>query len=135
MTFIFYPEHNPFDFYGLRDLYKEFSGAWTKFVSLDLTEADRLNGIQSRGMAVLGGTALRKFDRKRWSEWRDLSHAAIPRSLLDSNGDQVIVVMEKRNNRWCFKAGSAESSFDPDSFAASKKSCSILTSANPRSEP
>ncbi|MDP8983013.1 MAG: hypothetical protein M3O35_20750 [Acidobacteriota bacterium] len=142
MTFIYYPAHHPFKVGNVTEEFVEYSGAWTKFVPLRLTEADRLNGIQFQGMAILGGTAWRQSDslQKEWSEWRDLRDVKLPKWLggegdsasFDSGSDAFeMVKIEKRNNQWSLKLPFSEGSVDPDFFAARKKSCALLTRASP----
>jgi len=142
VTFIYYPAHHPFKVGNVTEEFVEYIGAWTKFVSLRLTEADRLNGIQFQGMAILGGTAWRQSDslQKGWSEWRDLRDVRLPKWLggegdstsFDSGSDAFeMVKIEKRNNQLSLKLPFSEGSVDPDFFASRKKSCAELTRATP----
>src|SRR5580658_7609674 len=41
----------------------EFAGTWTKLFEHPLTDADRRNGIQLQGLALLGGTSWRVYER------------------------------------------------------------------------
>ncbi|HTB11107.1 MAG TPA: hypothetical protein VK752_06040 [Bryobacteraceae bacterium] len=144
MTFIYYPGNNPVQV-GSRDEVIEFGGAWTIFVPQQLKEVDRLNGIEFRGMAVLGGTARRQRFEDRWGEWVDLSD--VRRSLPDWLGgkgggshsimwghDLEMYEIDKQNGQWVFRVPFRNDSFDPDFFAVRKKSCEVLTSIKPRSK-
>jgi hypothetical protein len=139
VTFFDYSHSTAFPI-GLMGRLVEYGGAWTKLISVPLTEADRLNGIQYHGMNILGGTARRIYPYPReWSEWRDISHERLPKSLVDydynwEHSELVIVVIEKRNNQWLFKGPFRKDSLDLDSFAVNKRSCSTLASTNPKSE-
>jgi hypothetical protein len=139
VTFFDYSHDTAFPI-GLMGRLVEYSGAWTKLISVPLTEADRLNGIQYHGMNILGGTARRIYPYPReWSEWRDISHERLPKSLVDydyhwDHSELVIVVIEKRNNQWFFKGPFRKDSLDLNALAVNKRSCSTLSSANPRSE-
>lgn len=138
VTFFDYSHNAAFPI-GLMGRLVEYGGAWTKLISVPLTEADRLNGIQYHGMSILGGTVRRIYPYPReWSEWRDISHERLPKSLVDYDYDWefselVIVVIEKRNDQWLFKGPFRKDSFDLDALTANKRSCATLSSANPRS--
>ena len=86
----------------------EFRGAYMKLVPMELTEADRLNGIQFRGFAVLRTSAYRLLvDQGHWSEWSS-GEAVVtigpgtPWELDGTDWSSVVVRIERRNNQWSF---------------------------------
>lgn len=124
----------------------EVREAWTKLLPEELSAADRLNGIQFRGFAILGGSAERYITtgKTRWSEWADISRHVAPKAakafrretLVDWPG--VFITIEQRNHQWSFSVlGHSDDvlqdsqSFNPDSMAAKTRSCAILTTVNP----
>ena len=128
-----------------RRLY-EFRDVWTMYLPEKLSEADRLNGVQSRGVSVLGYSASRQFDagRNAWEEFEGgsakksafvkYSQCDPMRSACGSLPYAKSVRMEKRNGQWAFSWGGdsfTDIKLDLDKMAATKKPCSVLTSANP----
>ena len=149
-TATFFP-HPKGDLYHSGVLY-EYRNAWKKLVPMKLTEANRLYGLQFKGVAVLGASVYQFMDpnppgdRKRaWSGWEDMQPPRIDLNPILSESlsgaeNGVLVMMEKRNNEWFFSmwtghllSGHVKKDFDPDSFAAHKASCAVLTSADPYS--
>jgi hypothetical protein len=150
MTFLFYPKEMRDSGTGNFGLV-EYSGAWTKLISMEVTAADKLNGIQFHGMAVLGGEARRHIydGLYDWSAWKQVQRQDIPGSVhqyLYGTGQTrefVLFVLEEQNNQWLFKVplssgGVAMRLSNPinmDSFATNKKSCAELTLPNPIPKP
>ena len=142
-TFIAFP-NNQTHFYPLAGLLIEYRGAWTKFATTPLTEADRLNGIQFQGLAMMGATAERSAkpwmpkSSRIWSEWTDTSHETMPRTLVEQSQwdflKSTIVVVEKRANGWSYKLLNRGETFDPDSFTSDKHSCADLSGGSTEHE-
>jgi hypothetical protein len=103
----------------------EYSDASTKYLPDQVSEADKKNGIQFRGGAILSCSTNRhiEFDNfnplapRAWGEY------------FDCRGGQMVVNMEQRNGQWFFALRRWK--FNPDSIAANKRSCAALTSADP----
>ena len=129
----------------------EFREAWTKLYPKDLSSADRLNGLQFYGYAVLGGALYRMNDGTKWSEWKDGVSKKVadaskatwrprddkyPKNFADTpsvDADMrwnVHVIIEERGGRWSFRNvrgwGNVAQEFDPDEIAAKRKSCDLL---------
>jgi len=118
----------------------EFRGAWRKVVPLTLTEADRLNGVQSRAMALIGGAAIRTsrhwVNGINWSDWRDITKKSIPATLKDLNfGDiyaPIVLVIEKHDNRWfCTHRPWSKEMFELSSLDPVPLSCATLIHEHP----
>lgn len=129
----------------------EYRGAWNKLYQYPLREADKLNGIQFKGLAVLGAPAVRAFEyyddlpalQQKWSSWESRSNLR-PASEIIYNGNiegssavVLAVTMLKRNNEWSFRVGwgepDARHSFDPDTVASQQKPCSVAINSTPLS--
>lgn len=119
----------------------ELRNAWTAYRSIDVSEADRLNGVQYRGFTVIGSSAYREFYSKNsydtpagWGAFRD---GDTRRGFDDDPNNHGVhglasVGMEKRNGKWSFSPHYDHAAgFDPDLIAAKKRSCAALTSADP----
>jgi len=113
----------------------EFRGAWKKVVSLNLTEADRLNGVQARAIALMGGSAARKSKdwegSLTWSAWRDISKKSIPETLKDLNYRDIyapiVLVIEKHNDQWyCTERPWSKKLFELGSLDPVPLSCTKL---------
>ena len=118
----------------------EYRDAWTKFFVLDVSPADRLNGIQFLGYAILSGPLYRIYADNEWSEWKDgVSKKAAdtlrPNSRMPDrfalNGSMewtAQVVIEERGGRWFFSyfGVGPNRKFNPDEVAAKRKSCDAL---------
>lgn len=68
-TTFFYDEKSLWG-HGRQTLF-EYRSAWNQLYPDPLTEADKLNGIQFKGPAVLGAPAFRYLDGRRWSSWEE----------------------------------------------------------------
>jgi hypothetical protein len=128
--------------------FKEIREAWTKLLPEELSAADRLNGVQFRGFALLGGSATRSFPQpfkspEQWEQWEDISKdkpntATFYRKATEIEWLGVFISIEQRDQHWSFRVhegGFVHRSFDPDSMAADKRSCAVLTTANPLKAP
>jgi len=133
---------------GLKPTLVEYRNPWTKVLPDDLSNADRLNGIQWRGVTVLGADAYRsirsdpRYSTRAWSEWIDMAYGkeAILKVLATGSGwGGVIIRMEKRNNQWSFNLpgalGVVNEKFDPDAAAARRLSCERSFKADPFRTP
>jgi hypothetical protein len=129
---------------------EEYRGAWNRLVPFNLTEADRLNGIQYKAWVVMSGSSFRRFDayKGQWSSWasaRDLEQQTTPSALARGSNRNMLfaglhqmqgfaVSMEKKNNQWSFRIEwDGGGPLDPDTLSAEKLSCSAAMSANPLS--
>lgn len=105
-----------------------------------------MNGVQSRGLSILGYSASRQFDagRNAWEEFEsgtDNKSKFVQYRQCDPMHSEctlppysMSVMMEKRNGKWSFSWGGdsfTDLKLDPDKMAATKKPCSALTSAHP----
>ena len=131
-----------------RDALYEFRGTWKKLFPQKLTEADRLNGVQYSGLAVLGFSANRYFSQNKWSPFdkgtADASWytgANLSNRPRDKTNPSSVAIT-KRNGQWSFEVkgllGLALGfghgrEFDPKSLStvSIQKSCAELTSSNP----
>jgi len=127
--------------YGHKELH-EHRNAWTKLVSANLTEADRLNGVQYHGWLIVAGSAYRSFNGKsfehsklEWTPYRDTSDL---RRLTNSLKDNYALIADagsdgleilKKNNQWSFQVSGAV--IDPDTYVAHRMSCSAALSDSP----
>jgi hypothetical protein len=123
----------------------EYRDAWTKLVPEQLTEADRLNGVQYRGFAIVGAPTYRYTpgSSRQWSEWRSISSRSQTAYMHFRDPlwgsiiwEGVLILIEQRNHQWMFSlwdGGELTNSrvFNPDLLAAEKRSCAVLTTANP----
>lgn len=121
---------------GLKPTLVEYRNPWTTVFSDKLSEADRLNGIQFRGMTVLGADAYRSipsdpsYTTRAWSEWQEMAFgkdAVVKMIATGSPWGGVVIRMEKRNDQWSFvlpgPLGVVNEKFDPDATAAQRLSC------------
>jgi hypothetical protein len=119
----------------------ELRNAWTAYRSIDVSEADRLNGVQYRGFTVIGSSVYREFYSRNsdgtpagWGAFKD---GDTRRGFDDDPNNHGVhglasVGMEKRNGTWSFSPHYDHAAgFDPDLIAAKKRPCAVLTSANP----
>jgi hypothetical protein len=126
----------------------EYRNTWTKLYPYPLREADRLNGIQYKGLAVLGAPAVRHFEyrqdrnaQRQWQSWQSRSELKpgediIYNSSVDhSNSVMLAFTIVKKNNQWSILHGwdpyLERAPVDPDTIAARKKSCGVAMSASP----
>jgi hypothetical protein len=131
----------------------EYREAWTRLFSRDLTAADKLNGLQFDGFAVLFGALYRFSAAGHWDPWKD----GVGRNAADTlrpnwegySGVELLanhyqsvppgfkldllwgvrVILVERGGRWRFgyvAPDGGTSEFDPDTVAAKKKSCDSL---------
>src|SRR5258706_3062814 len=56
---------------GPKDWRFEYRDAWTRLFARDLTAADRQNGLQFHGLALLSGSLYRFAEEGGSSPWRD----------------------------------------------------------------
>ena len=135
-----FPENHS-RFYPITGTLVEYRGAWTRLVPGVLTEADRLNGVEFKALAIMGATSQRSARLRKenasaitWSRWTDVSHEPIPRTYGENISYDflalTIVELKKRANRWVYKSPEAESPFDPDDFAPGRRSCAALTAVS-----
>jgi hypothetical protein len=117
----------------------EYDDAWTKLIPLPLSNAERLDRIQYRGLVVVGGAAWRYFPSTdgEWSRRVDSRHIgrATTRELLyyaaTFKFEGAVILIEKKNNEWSFTLNGPESFIEPDEFSPKKISCSAAMSDNP----
>jgi hypothetical protein len=127
----------------------EYRSSWKRFFPQPINEADKLNGIQFRGLAVFGAPTSRQFfqgstdpaDRK-WDHWEtygdritSAADAANANRLDSWSGVKLKITLVKSNNKWSYVPGDvrwiSDASFDPDAVAAEKRSCRAAVSAAP----
>jgi hypothetical protein len=128
----------------------EYRGSWTKLYPYPIREADKLNGVQYKGLAVLGAPAVRYVeDRDRaaarhWppsfqarSELRPSDQIIYNSGAEHSNSVMLALTIVKKNNQWFIGQGwdpdLERAAVDLDTIALHKKSCSVAMSANPLS--
>jgi hypothetical protein len=120
--------------------------AWTRLYPERITEADRLNGIQFKGIAALGAPLYRRITYYshhagswEWTPWVEAGNVVpTPREIeygptLRPKSLSTLVEtvrIERVNGVWQFKPDVA-SHFDIDAIASQKKSCRVATSDNP----
>lgn len=82
----FRPDGTSSSFYTMKG--NRQSVEWQKLriksiVSMALTNADRLNGIEKRYLAILASDGTREWDRatNRWSAWRPIGHLLFPTGI------------------------------------------------------
>jgi hypothetical protein len=129
-----------------RDTLFEYRGTWRRFYARPITEADRLNGVQFNGLAIIGATAVRsisnnKLPSDKWSVWESrTAKLPSPKDALDYEvltlWDSVMlkVTIMKVNNKWIYFASDVprdDISFDPDTISTERRSCSDAMSAAP----
>ena len=115
----------------------EFRDAWTMYRPDSPSEADKLNGAQSAGTVLLGYSAFREFNLIKGSPygWYPFQ-PGINRSEVEVKAKDpywktwLSWSLQKRNGQWSF-ASPWGTVLNPDSIAASKRSCSALTGADP----
>jgi hypothetical protein len=113
----------------------EVSRPWRKLLSENITEKDRLNGIQSRAWAVLGGGAYRFRYGSIWGPWKDFEQFANVQSTQSPSYVFTTVAVEMKHGKWTFSTwnGTAgnfnwSDEFDPNHIPANRPSCDVLTS-------
>ncbi|MDP8983014.1 MAG: hypothetical protein M3O35_20755 [Acidobacteriota bacterium] len=135
-------------FYYKKGTLYQVRRAWTRLYPEALTEADKLNGIQYKGLAALGAPLYRHITYTEhhssgpweWTPWADASkliptatemlsgsHAKSLSSLVEA------INMVKKDNRWSFSIAWEvfDTDIDPDVLNATKRPCSVATSARP----
>jgi hypothetical protein len=135
--------------YQKGQLLEEFRGVWTtKSLPESLTEADRLNGYQYKGVAFLGFSAVRFFSSGPTASWEPFRPGTVAMNVVTSKGagyrderkydyrvgtqDVEPVRIFKLKGEWYFKVLHG-TEFTPDSLSREfvKRACTQLTSANP----
>jgi hypothetical protein len=127
---------------ALSDSYRlmAYSDAWTKYVPMQVTAADKLNGIELHGMAILGGAARKHVYRngKEWSEWITAGPQLpdSPFQYVFGPGEHkryFMFVMEERSHQWLFKVPhqgldrvNLSEAIDLDALTTKKQACDAL---------
>lgn len=113
-----------------------------------LSTADKLNGVEWRGMVIWSAAAYRTWeDGEGWSEWKstDTDHID-PSQVLASLGSgtlagNLVFFLEKKQGRWSIALGSvgllglSKQPIDPEEYWSSKVSCAAATSSDPFAAP
>jgi len=119
-------------------LFFEYRKPWSRLIPLNLTESDKLNGIQYHGLVVVSGSSYRSFSGREWSSWdaSDLKSVSTPRLLAEARHQYsgAVLEIEKKNNEWNFRFSSLVGSIDPDEYGAKKRSWGMAMSSNPLSD-
>jgi hypothetical protein len=111
----------------------------------ELKTADRLNGIEWRGLAKWYAGAYRTWEDggSGWSEWKGMTKEDIdPAQLLASLGGRplagnLIFFLEKKRGNGSIEVvsvslgGMRRESFEPDEYWATRPTCEVATSSNP----
>ena len=108
-----------------------------------LSTADKLNGIEWRGIVVWSAGAYRTWEGGGWSEWKGMQREDMDAAQILSSfgsgtvGGSLLFFLEKKRGQWSISIGSIallslkKDPVDPNDYWAARVSCEVATAADP----